>query len=349
VRRKDFLRDLWYLALPARAVKPGVTAARTVLGEPLLFGRRADGTPYCLQDHCPHRAMPLRYGRQEDDAIECCYHGWKFDVGTGRCLEIPALVPEDEVDVAKIKVPVYPCREVAGALWVFLPERRGRLPETLPPVPGEEATRGLEPRVCESQAFACHFDWAVIGLMDPAHAAYVHTSWWWNTGEHVLREKEKRYEPSPLGFRLARYALTKSARPYKLLGKNVSTEITFQLPGVRVEHIRGDRHAAVDLTAITPVSETETVVHHLIYWTVPGLGALKPLARRLARQFLDQDRQAVLKQQSGIAFDDSMMFVGDADQEARWYFALKQEYLASREQGRAFQNPVVERTLRWRS
>jgi hypothetical protein len=69
----------------------------------------------------------------------------------------------------------------------------------------------------------------------------------------------------------------------------------------------------------------------------------------MVRTFLEQDRSVVVKQQEGISKDEGMMFLGDADQEARWYFQLKQEYLESREQGREFRNPVEPRTLRWRS
>src|SRR5690606_651066 len=88
---EQFLRNIWYFALPSTALRRGRMTARRLLGEPLLFGRAADGTPFALRDVCPHRGIPLSYGRFDGAEIECCYHGWRFDTG-GRCTAIPSLV-----------------------------------------------------------------------------------------------------------------------------------------------------------------------------------------------------------------------------------------------------------------
>jgi hypothetical protein len=44
-----------------------------------------------------------------------------------------------------------------------------------------------------------------------------------------------------------------------------------------------------------------------------------------------------------------LMLIDDADIQAKWYYRLKKEWATSRAEGRAFANPVKERTLRWRS
>ncbi len=49
-----------------------------MLGAPLLLGRTTEGTVFALRDICPHRAMPLRYGRFDGHEIACPYHGWRF-------------------------------------------------------------------------------------------------------------------------------------------------------------------------------------------------------------------------------------------------------------------------------
>lgn len=136
---------------------------------------------------------------------------------------------------------------------------------------------------------------------------------------------------------------------YKLLGDEVTTEITYRLPGLRVEHIKGDRHVALGLTAITPITETETEVHQCLYWTLPWLGAARPLFQRLARVFLKQDRDVVVKQQEGLAYDPGLMLIDDADTQAKWYHRLKTEWLRAEEEGRPFVNPIAPQTLRWRS
>src|SRR4029077_19166301 len=45
-------------------------------------------------------------------------------------------------------------------------------------------------------------DHGIIGLMDPAHALFVHQAWWWRT-RHSIHEKRKNFEPIPNGFRMA--------------------------------------------------------------------------------------------------------------------------------------------------
>ena len=124
--------------------------------------------------------------------------------------------------------------------------------------------------------FPCDADQAAFGLMDPTHAAFVHTSWWWKKQARELREKQKEFEPAPLGWRMKRHRLPPQNRVYRLFGDEVTTDISYRLPGLRIEHIRGNRHTAVGLTAITPLSEQETEVHQYLYWTLSWLNSALP-------------------------------------------------------------------------
>src|SRR5271170_6822480 len=91
-----FLRNLWYYALPAVALKPGKMVGKLLLGEPVVFARAVDGSVFALRDVCPHRGMPLSYGRMAGGEVECCYHGWRFD-GRGACTCIPSLTGHEGV------------------------------------------------------------------------------------------------------------------------------------------------------------------------------------------------------------------------------------------------------------
>jgi hypothetical protein len=146
---------------------------------------------------------------------------------------------------------------------------------------------------------------------------------------------------------MLRYPLKQSAKPYKLLGPNVSTEITFQLPGVRIEHATGDKHRIVSLTACTPLDEKRSEVHQIFYWTLPLLTLIKPVTRRLAHNVLKQDRDIVVMQEEGLQYNPPIMFINDTDTLAKWYFSLKREWDKSRQEQRPFNNPVKARTLRW--
>ena len=104
-----------------------------------------------------------------------------------------------------------------------------------------------------------------------------------------------------------------------------------------------------NLTALTPVDAETTIVHHCIYWDAPWLTALKPALLPYVRAFLRQDRDIMERQQRGLRFDPPLTLIDDADTQAKWYYRLKREYLRARAEGRPFENPVLPRTLEWRS
>lgn len=341
-----FLRNLWYYALPGRELRRGSTTSKLLLGEPLLIGRARDDSTFALTDVCPHRGMPLSYGRFDGCQVECAYHGWRFDTD-GVCKLIPSLVAGQRRDLGRIRVKSFPCREVQGNIWVFFgdDERAAADPAAIPRVPGLGES-GYQ--LAQSMVFPCPVDHAVVGLMDPAHGPFVHQSWWWRA-RGSIHEKSKKFEPSHLGFRMVRHRPSTNSRAYRIMGGRPGTEISFQLPGIRIEHVQTDRYQFGGLTAVTPIDEQETEVHHIIYWNMPWLSAIKPLLRPFARAFLNQDRQVVERQREGVAHNPRLMLINDADVQAKWYYALKKEFVKAAKERRAFENPVKEKVLRWRS
>jgi prophage tail gpP-like protein len=76
---------------------------------------------------------------------------------------------------------------------------------------------------------------------------------------------------------------------------------------------------------------------------------LKPLVRRAAKTFLAQDVGILGQQSEMLRYDPALIWIDDADRQAKWYQQLKREWTASRREGREFVNPVPETVLRWRS
>lgn len=338
-----FLRGLWYLAIPGRALRRNRTVAKTLLGEPVLLGRDTNGDPFALRNICAHRGMPLDCGSFDGREVECAYHGWRFDTG-GVCTAIPALVEGQNVDVRKISIRSYPCVERDGNVWVYF----GAPDDPLPPVPRIPGFHGRAPQITRSLVFPVHSDHAIVGLIDPAHVPFVHRSSWYRP-RGSMHEKAKRFQPHGLGFRMVRHAPSKNSLLYRVLGANPETEIDFQLPGLRVEHIQVGKHQVSSVTAMTPIDGDRTEVHHMIYWTMPWLGLFKPLAHLFARTFLDQDRRIVEQQSRGLEHHPQLMMIHDADTLARWYHTLKREFITARTEGRPFRNSVPEKVLRWRT
>ncbi len=342
-----WLRNLWYFALPGRRLRPGRMTHKVILGEPLLIGRARDGAPFALHDICPHRGIPLSRGAFDGREVECCYHGWRFGTD-GHCTAIPSLVESQRMNVDRVRVKAYPAREVQGNIWIYFGDEAENGAAELPEPPQLPNVEARHCHLFEAMPFPCDIDHAVVGLMDPAHGPYVHRSWWWRT-RRSMHEKSKAFAPSPLGFTMVRHRPSRNSFAYKLLGGAPETEISFRLPGVRIEHIRAGRHTVCGLTAVTPLREGETEVNHALYWTMSWLTPLSPLFRPFARTFLGQDRTVVEAQQIGLAWEPELMLINDADTQAKWYYQLKQEFAAAQAEGRPFQNPVTARTLHWRS
>ena len=229
----EYLRDCWYMACLASTVKKAGLKREMLLGEPVLVGRGRDGKAFAMRDICPHRGVPLSAGRVlADNTVECPYHGWRFK-GDGQCALIPSLVGGEAIEASKIKVRSYPVREQDGLIWVYMAAagHESAAPRYEPP---RVQVPNAKPRWMESQLFNCAIDHAVIGLMDPAHAPYVHGRWWWKV---TPKEKAKNYAPLANGFVMTRH---KPSKPmYGILGADVATEITFELPSVRFENITG--------------------------------------------------------------------------------------------------------------
>ena len=345
----SMLRGFWYIAVLSRSLPAGVAKPFTILGEELLIGRNAQGDVFAYVDRCPHRGMPMRHGSFDGENLQCCYHGWSFSAANGVCNLIPALAEQDPTPPSRFRLRAYPCQDVQGNVWVFMPAGRV-LPDPLPDVPHLAGFDGAAPQIATTMRFPSNADIAAYGFCDPAHPAFVHTSRWWKSKRALrLRPKSKAFEPIEHGFRMKSHTLTgNAARPYRLLGAGVRVDVSLRLPGMRIEHIRGERHAACVLATVTPVTEMLTDVHYCVYWTVPWLAPLRPIAAWMARDFLRQDLDMAAKLAHG-AVTPPMLFVGDADTQIAWLMRLKREYLASQTESRPFINPLAEKTLEWKS
>lgn len=54
---------------------------------------RHEGELFAIEDVCSHGNVPLSEGDVEDGAVECYLHGSRFDLATGKALNLPATQP----------------------------------------------------------------------------------------------------------------------------------------------------------------------------------------------------------------------------------------------------------------
>ncbi|HSB60490.1 MAG TPA: Rieske 2Fe-2S domain-containing protein [Vicinamibacteria bacterium] len=360
----QWLYGFWYPALRSHRVRGARMAPARLLGLPLLVGRTSGGGPFAMRDSCPHRGIPLSYGRFDGREVECSYHGWRFEPRSGQCRSVPSLAADSRLRADRIFAAAFPCREADGFFWVFLPQGAARAAgEVAPPgeLPGVPRVPVLSDRHVLTHLAAdlpCSVDHGIIGLMDPAHGPFVHQSWWWRKRDSI-HEKQKRFEPIPNGFRMSAHAPSSNSAPYRLMrfagmtpGDRIETTIDFVLPNLRFEVVRCGAAWFSTLTTVTPLAPRLCRIDvraawNLFLWATP---LVLPIGRFFGRKFVRQDQRTMERQAEGLAHDPRLMLVDDADRPAKWYFALKQACLESQRTGQAMKHPLAGPvTLRWRS
>jgi len=76
-------------AAPLADVPDGGALAVEIDGQEIALVRDGDDV-YAVRDECSHASIPLSEGDVEGCEIECWLHGSRFDVRTGRPLNLPA-------------------------------------------------------------------------------------------------------------------------------------------------------------------------------------------------------------------------------------------------------------------
>lgn len=341
-----YLKNLWYVALYCGDLKKGKLLPKEILGEKIVFGRSNDGEPFALKDNCPHRGVPLSYGHFDGNRIQCCYHGWEFDT-KGVCQNIPAIAQGCNIQFNKIRAQNYPCKEVNGVIWIYMPDKKLSDQTPLNIIPDLLLNSNKTFKHVERVVLPCNIDHSVIGLIDPAHVTFVHQSWFWRS-KKSLRIKEKHFVPSAMGFNMVRHVPSSNSKGYKVLKGVASTEINFEIPGIRTEHIRiGDRNEILSVTTLTPLNENETELNHFFYTSLSVAKMLWWPLRKLGRTFIGQDLGIFIKLKKGLKNDPKLLLVGEPDAQARWYYELKKQWMKAQEENTPFKNTLKEQTLHW--
>lgn len=159
-----FIRNAWYVGAWAKEIgsKP---FPRTILGEPVVFFRGADGVVGALEDRCAHRGLPLRFGTVSGNHIVCGYHGVTFNCA-GRCVAIPG---QERIPSA-MAVRSYPVVEQDDLIWIWTGEPEQADRSQIVSFPYHQSW----PHLDHTQHVKCDWKLMIGNLMDLTHLAYVH-------------------------------------------------------------------------------------------------------------------------------------------------------------------------------
>ena len=158
----------WYAV--ARAAGIGrQPQAITLLDRHFAIARDGAGGWLALEDRCPHRQVALSAGCVRDGALQCPYHGWRFDAG-GRLCALPGHDPQRPLPA--FQVPSFPLREHDGLLWLR-PSAEG-----VPTLPALALARDPGQRRLLWQAqWRGHVVDVMENVLDALHTHYVHAGW----------------------------------------------------------------------------------------------------------------------------------------------------------------------------
>ncbi|TLY43859.1 MAG: Rieske 2Fe-2S domain-containing protein [Nitrospirae bacterium] len=70
-------------------VAPGSGVVAEVKGQSVAVFN-VDGTYYVIDNTCVHRGGPLGEGELEGDTVTCPWHGWQYDVKSGKSINNPS-------------------------------------------------------------------------------------------------------------------------------------------------------------------------------------------------------------------------------------------------------------------
>lgn len=215
----SFLLNTWYVAAFAHEVRGDAPLARTLLGRPVVLYRNAEGRAFALEDRCAHRFAPLSRGRVADGAIECPYHGLRFD-GDGRCVHSPhgdGRVP------SQAQVRAYPVLERFGAIW-FWPGDAARADAALLPSfafvdPDANLTHHgyLKTRA--------HYQLSADNLLDLSHFQFLHPD---TLGSEAIAQGDVETAGSDTAVLVRRSTFDETLQPFVADGFGVP-------PGMRVD------------------------------------------------------------------------------------------------------------------
>jgi nitrite reductase (NADH) small subunit len=80
-------------------IAPGHGIVAEANGTPLAIFN-VDGTIHAINNTCCHRDGPLGEGELEGNIVTCPWHGWRYNVTTGACLNNPTA----KVEAYQVKI-----------------------------------------------------------------------------------------------------------------------------------------------------------------------------------------------------------------------------------------------------
>jgi phenylpropionate dioxygenase-like ring-hydroxylating dioxygenase large terminal subunit len=220
--------NYWFPAIQShRLVADGRPIRVRLLGDNYVAFRATDGRVGFFPEACPHRRVSLTLARNEDNALRCIFHGWKFSVD-GTVLEVPTQAFDPAGFCKKVPLKHFETREAADLVWVFLGKKAPRFPDF-------EFMKAAGPHVAVTYQ-ECRYNWvqSLDGLADSAHIGIMHQDFLKNVpGNSDVAAAAADLAPTyefldrPAGFQFAAVRRLSNGRRYLRVSEFVAPWYTF--------------------------------------------------------------------------------------------------------------------------
>lgn len=299
-----WLKNAWQVAAFADELGEKLLPRR-LLNQSVVLYRTEAGEAVAMEDRCPHRLVPLSLGRRVDgDAIECGYHGMRFDQ-TGQC----TFAPGQRAPKA-VKVRTFPAIEKYNLIWIWLGDPDLAKANLVPDIywfddPAWTVARGYH-------HFAADYRLVTDNLLDLSHETYVHQK---TIGHHAIVDSEPEVSIDTDGaVRAKREMLNIEPPPFFQLfmdyqGRIDRSQVAFYMPpGINMteysgKRVEGDQTVFLNRVMHILTPETEHSTHY--FWgqarnyRLDDTQLSDTIAEATARTF-DEDREMLELQQQRI-------------------------------------------------
>jgi len=99
----------WCDVMDVGSLEPGDSKCLEVDGVPLVVAK-VDDEVHVFENNCPHAGMPLGEGELTGKVITCPFHGFAYNIASGKNVDDPNDIP----------MQVYPCRVEGQMIQVEL-------------------------------------------------------------------------------------------------------------------------------------------------------------------------------------------------------------------------------------
>ncbi len=265
------LANRWYAAALSAEIGPS-PFARKICGRDLVLFRTESGRLAGLEDRCAHRHAPLSLGTVRGEAIQCGYHGLRFDAA-GACVHIPgqAAIPP------RARVEAFAVHEAHGWVWVWIGDAARADPALIPHWPWfhDPAWRGFQLYFHVNAGAQLFID----NLLDLSHVAFTHKN---SIGAASAADADAKLEVDVDGDEVRGQRLLKGVEPGPFIANwgdfpgriDRTSSFTWRPPSnmeIRAEFNdaanAGRSSRKITIMVINPITpETETTSHFWIGW-----------------------------------------------------------------------------------